>query len=224
MSRFKPCSLIIFILILFILFHNALLIGLSNISSLFRENNYDILKEESYIEKIDYLEKKLASYESSLENLKIYDGQNYVLSKIALRDIYRFYNYLVVTTDSKVSEGDAVINEKGLVGIVESSNKTTAKVKLLTGNASISVKVDSSYGLLDEYDAENNLLIIHNINNYKEINEGSPVYTSGLSNIDEGLYIGKVYKTEKKGIEQIVYVKSEVDFDNLNYLYIITKG
>ena len=58
-------------------------------------------------------------------------------------------------------------------------------------------------------------------NNYNQIKKGDIVTTSGLSDIPEGIYIGKVEKITKKGIKQVVYVKSQVDFDNLNYLYVL---
>ena len=53
------------------------------------------------------------------------------------------------------------------------------------------------------------------------IKKGDIVTTSGLSDIPEGIYVGKVERINKKGIKQVVYVKSLVDFDNLNYLYVL---
>lgn len=223
MQKISPFIKFIFVMFVFILLHNVIITGLGNVLSYFRDNNLDELTIKSYEKKIETLEKTILDYESSHENLSIYEESSYILGKIALRDIYDFYNYLVISTASKVEEGSAVINEDGLLGIVDSANKTTAKVKLLTGKVNISVKVGDAYGLLDGYDRDKNCLIVHNIINYKVVNEGDEVLTSGLQKIDGDIKIGTVLKIEKEGVEQILYVKPFVDFDNLNYLMVLSK-
>jgi len=210
-------------LITFILLHNPILIGLSNISSILRKDNRITLDEKMYKIKIEKLEKQILEYESAYKNIKIYDTSSYILSKIALRDIYDFYNYIIITPESKVNSGSAVISENGLVGIIKDTDTVTAKVSLLTSGEKVSVKINNSYGLIDDYDKKDKLLIAHNINNYEQIKEGDIVETSGLSTLDGGINIGEVKKIEEKGIEKIVYVKPSVDFDNLNYLYVVNK-
>ena len=222
MNREKYFFSIVIILIAVIFLHGSILNLLANINSLFKKNNTTKLNETYYKEKIEYLEKELSNYELSLNNLKIYEDQNYILSKVAIRNVYDFYNYLILSTDSKVEKNSAVINEDGLVGVVDTGNKNIAKVALLTGDVSISVKINNSYGQLDDYDKEEKLLIVHNINNYEKIEVGDKVETSGLAKIDANLPIGTVEKIDKKGIEQVIYVKSYADFDNLNYLYCIS--
>lgn len=223
MSKIKSLVNIIIIIMLFLILHNAIVVFSANIFSNFRENNLDELTIESYENKITSLEKSLSEYERTIDNFKIYEHDSYVLGKIALRDVYDFYDILEISTKFPVEKGSAVINEKGLVGIVSSSNKNTAKVELITGKTKISVKVGSSYGILNGYDKKENLLFIRNINNYEKIEDGSLVTTSGLEKIEEGLKIGNVLRTEKNGIEQIVYVTPIVDFSRLNYLMVIDK-
>lgn len=223
MNKIQPIVNIIIILLLFIVLHNALITGLGNIFSLIKHDNKYELLESAYKTKIDTLEKSIANYEKGTNALKIYEGNNYIISKIALRDIYDFYNFAVLSTDSLVTKGNAVINESGLVGIIESANKTTAKVNFLTGNVKVSVKIGDTYGMLDEYDREAKSFIIHNINNYQPVDIDEEVTTSGLQEIDGNLPIGKVSKTETVGIEQKVYVKPYVNFDDLNYLMVINK-
>lgn len=223
MQKLNRVVYLIIILAIFIVLHNSIIIGLSNIFTLFRENNRPTLEIEALEAKVQNLETELSTYEKSLENLKIYDGSNYVIAKIALRNIYDFYDVLVISTDTKVNKGNAVINEKGLVGIVVESNKLTAKVQLLTSCKPVSVKIGETYGLLDKYDKKNNEFIIHNINNYTNIEVGEEVTTSGLSKIDGGIKIGKVTKTEIVGVENIIHVEPYVDYDNLNYLMVVNK-
>ena len=173
--------------------------------------------------KIESLERQLYEYESSMNNLKIYNQTTYVKAKIALRDIYKFYSYIVITTDESVKKNSAVVNEFGLVGFVKETDGTSARVSLLTSGDKISVKISNSYGVLDGYDKKDKTLVVHNINNYENINIGDIVYTSGLTDIEGNIEIGKVEKIETVGVEKIIYIKSSVDFDELNYLYVLNR-
>ena len=40
-------------------------------------------------------------------------------------------------------------------------------------------------------------------------------------NVKEKIYIGKVADIKITDIEKVLYVKSDVDFDNINYLYVV---
>ncbi len=220
MSKLKPIFTVVFILFIMIIFHNNIVLFLGNINSLFKEDNKLELIKYAYEKKIEDLEKTIYEYELEHDNIKLYDSKSYILGKIALRDIYDFYSTLVINTDSKVKKGNAVINENGFVGIVEEADKSTAKVKLLT-DLTLSVRIANSYGILDNYIEKDNLFVVHNIDNYKKIDIGDKVVTSGLTDVKEGIDVGEVVDIEKKGIEQVIYVKSEVDFDNLNYLYVM---
>lgn len=194
---------------------------LSNINSSFRKNNLNTLEIEAYKDKIEYLEKEILETQNIHPNLNIYSGTSFILAKIALRDIYDFYASIIISTDNKVSINSPVINENGLVGFIGETNGLSSKVELLTTNKSLSVKVCNSYGLLNKYLKKEKLLVLSNINNYEDISNDCIVTTSGLQGIREGLKIGSVINVETKGIEKVVYVKPYVDYDNLNYLYVI---
>lgn len=223
MNRPKPVVNIILILFLFIALHNAIVIGASNLMSIFREDNKEVLEIETLKRENEQLKQKVAEYEKSLANLSIYEGESRILAKIALRNIYEFYNFLTISTEDMVSKGMAVLNEDGLVGIVDDANKFTAKVKLLTGDVKVSVKIGENYGLLDEYDHNTECFLIHNIDHLKNIEPEAEVVTSGLQDLGADIKIGRVAKTETKGVEKIVYVKPYVDFNNLNYLVVLEK-
>lgn len=223
MYKAKSLIMTILIILVFIILHTPIVYAISNIATVFRKNNLEPLKESAYLEKIDTLENIIADYELSLDNLKIYSGSNYVLGKIALRDLYDFYDILSISLDSPVNVGNAVINEYGLVGTISSSDKFTAKVSLITNNDTLSVKIGSYYGLLGGYDKKDNTLLVHNLNNYAVIEEGTEVTTSGLQDIDAGIKIGTVKKIEKTATETLLYVVPYVNFDELNYLMVIKK-
>lgn len=211
------------ILLILVILHNPLVYALANVQTFFRENNKNDAYFEAYRNRIDQLERELSTYERAQENLKLYDRSSYILAKIAIRNIYDLYDYLVVNTDALVEEGNAVLNEDGLVGFVEEANKMTAKVSLLTSGLKTSVKVGENYGILSEYDREKGEFVVHNIDNYKVVNVGEEVLTSGLQNATANLKIGQVSSVQVQGIEKVVRVKPYVDFDNLNYLIIEAK-
>ena len=206
-----------------ILLHEPVLILLSNISTMMRVDNSKEVEEYMYEHRIEELERELLSYQDAYDNIKLYSSYGYIPAKTSMRSIYDFYDYIMINPNTKVSSGDVVINESGLVGIISEADNKTAKVSLITGKVKVSVKVASSYGILSEYDRQEKLLIIHNINNYEKIEEGDEVVTSGLSDIAGNIKVGKVLKVVAEGLEKTVYVRSDVDFDNLNYLYVIAK-
>ncbi len=223
MNKMRRLLTAISILLILVILHNPLVYALANVQTFFRENNKSDAYFEAYRNRIDQLERELSTYERAQENLKLYDRSSYILAKIAIRNIYDLYDYLVVNTDALVDEGNAVLNEDGLVGFVEEANKMTAKVSLLTSGLKTSVKVGENYGILSEYDREKGEFIVHNIDNYKVVNVGEEVLTSGLQNATANLKIGQVSSVQVQGIEKVVRVKPYVDFDNLNYLIIEAK-
>lgn len=223
MNKMRRLLTAISILLILVILHNPLVYALANVQTFFRENNKNDAYFEAYRNRIDQLERELSTYERAQENLKLYDRSSYILAKIAIRNIYDLYDYLVVNTDALVEEGNAVLNEDGLVGFVEEANKMTAKVSLLTSGLKTSVKVGENYGILSEYDREKGEFVVHNIDNYKVVNVGEEVLTSGLQNATANLKIGQVSSVQVQGIEKVVRVKPYVDFDNLNYLIIEAK-
>ena len=224
MFDLKKIKYMVCFLLLFIIFYEPMIIFYANVTTLFRENNKTILKEKTLKREINYLKKQIKEYELAQNNIQIAGDSSLILSKISLRNIYNFYDYLVISTSSTVKNKDEVINENGLVGFIYSHSKNTAKVKLLTGNNKISVKINDSYGLLGNYNSRTKLFMVKTIKNVENIKEGDIVVTSGLASESENLYIGKVKKVNKKGIEPIIYVKSDVDFNNLNYLFVRHKS
>lgn len=124
-----------------------------------------------------------------LESIKAFDS-DYVIARVILRDIHSFYNEVVINVGSnKVEVGDPVVNEEGLIGIIDKVHKDTANVKLLTSEMNISVKVDETYGNLKGQKVDL-------LDKYSELKVGDVIVTSGLTQIPEGLYVGKIKKVK----------------------------
>lgn len=213
-----------FIIIVFglIIFSEPILIFSANVLTLFREDNRFYMQERIYKQEIDNIKQNIKYYNEAHKKLDITEDNSLILTKIAVRNIGAFYDYLIIKTPSTLKKGDEVINEDGLIGFIESTSKNLAKVKMITGHKNLSVKINNSYGLLGSYNSKNHTFIVSNIRNIDEIKKGDTVETSGLSNESAGLYIGKVDKVIKE-VEPKVIVKNDVNFNNLNYLYVRSK-
>lgn len=147
-----------------------------------------------------------------------------IYSKIIFRDIYKFYDKITISKgiNDGIRVGDAVINEYGIIGVVAKTYKNYSEVNLITNNKmNISVKINDSYGILS---CENDKIIVKNIKLNNEIKALDKVYTSGLTAIPEGLYIGEVESVNKDNLE-LEYVLDIGDFKNyinLKYVGVVT--
>ena len=116
---------------------------------------------------------------------------------------------------NKVEVGDPVVNEEGLIGIIDKVHKDTANVKLLTSEMNISVKVDETYGNLKGQKVDL-------LDKYSELKIGDVIVTSGLTQIPEGLYVGKIkeVKMDENNLGQELEVEL-VNNDDLIYVGVI---
>ena len=203
----------ILFLIIFLLF-----IFQDNIYGLLYKNNPEILKCNIIKGESN---KKLQELENLLD-IKIND-YNYVISKVIYRNIYSFNNELTISKGKNygIKKKYAVVNDLGLVGIINNSYNNYSKVQLLTNkNTEISVRINNSYGILKR---SKDIFYVDNITNSEIINIGDLVYTSGIGNLPGDILIGKVssIKIDKLGIEQILLINPVVDFNNINYVMVI---
>lgn len=128
-------------------------------------------------------------------------NENIIYSKVIKRELYAFFDTITLDRGSKdnIKKGDIIISEKGLVGVITKVSKNTSEASLLTNkNTNISVKINDSYGMLY---AKDHKLMVKNIILEEKIKVGDTVTTSGLTNIPEGILIGKVKKVNKDSLE-----------------------
>lgn len=201
-------------------------------------NKYDKLKDK--LKNYELLEQKYNETNKELNDLKnnlnIKDSlidYEIIDSFVINRDVGYFYDTLTINKGSndKIEEGMAVINNKGLIGKIIKTTYTTSTVKLLTGinkNNRISVKIkvndDYLYGILSEY--KNGYFIIEGISDNRNIPKDSVVTTTGLDNkFASGIEIGYVEKTVTDNFEisRRVYIKSFVNFGNVNYVMVLKR-
>lgn len=191
-----------------------------------------ILKEPVY--RLFYLEKNIYNptrcsfleddYNKLLEfnNIDYIYESDYYNSIVLYKDIYNYLNE--ITIRGGTSEGfkkNPVIYDNTLVGIITSSTKNTSIVQLVTNNDfRVSVKINDSIGVLDGN------LEVKNIDNYSDIKVGDRVYTSGLGNIKENIYIGEVQSIEldKKNIEKIIKIKYDLKIKDIDYVQVLKEN
>ncbi len=145
---------------------------------------------------------------------------NFITTKVKYRNIYAFLDELEIYkgTNQGLKVGDAIINEKGLVGTIKKTFENTSIVELITNkNSQISVKINGYYGILCYQDGT---LVVRNISADALINPLDEVYTSGLGNLPENLYIGKIkdLKLDNLELEKIAVIDMAINLNELMYV------
>lgn len=204
--------LIVFILIIFTPYISRLIYYFNNDLNIDNiTNSYCNSLESEYNELLEINEFNIAS------NL------NLIISKVYLRNIYNFTSTLTIYKGSNlgISDGMAVINDKGLIGVIDSASSDTSVVKLITNNSSnISVRINDSYGTLKMLD---NKLVVKDLTADALISIGDSIYTSGLGDLPKDIYVGKVVDVTLNNteIEKIIEVIPAVDLNNINYVLVV---
>ena len=203
--------LIIFLLFIFSGSINRFLIAINpNLDTKNIELNYDkYLKDE-----LDNIKK--------INNIEFNDDLDLQVSRVKYRNVYEYSDTLTIYKGFKnsVFVNDVVLNNDGLIGIVTKTYDYYSIVTLITNkNSNISVKINGAIGILKTI---NNTLVVTNINNYEKVNVDDEIYTSGLGNLPDNIYIGKVKSINLNNteIEKVVEVNINDRLEKLDYLFI----
>lgn len=191
---------------------------------LIKEPIYKLFKlEENFYTpvKCNFLE---SDYNKLLEfsQINLIYESDYINTYIIYKDIYDYMNEITIRGGSDNEfEKYPVLYDNTLVGIIDKVNNNSSIVKLVTHeNSKISVKINEEVGIL-EY--KNGNLIVSNINNYGNISIGDSIYTSGLGNIHENIFIGEVksIKLGNKNIEKIIEVDYKLNIKDIDYVTVL---
>ena len=203
--------LIIFLLFIFSGSINRFLIAINpNLDTKNIELNYDkYLKDE-----LDNIKK--------INNIEFNDDLDLQVSRVKYRNVYEYSDTLTIYKGFKnnVFVNDVVLNNDGLIGIVTKTYDYYSIVTLITNkNSNISVKINDAIGILKTI---NNTLVVTNINNYEKVNVDDEIYTSGLGNLPDNIYIGKVKSINLNNteIEKVILVDINDRLEKLDYLFI----
>ena len=157
-----------------------------------------------------------------INDMEFDDNLDIIVSRVKYRDVYEYSNTLTIFkgTKNNVNVGDAVLTNNGLLGIINKTYDYYSVISLITNKKSnISVKINDAVGVLK---LENSKLVVTSINNYKNISIGDEIYTSGLGNLPDNIYVGKVKSVSLNDteIEKVIEVDIENRLDTLDYLFI----
>ena len=203
--------LIVFLLFIFSGSINRFLIAINpNLDTKNIELNYDkYLKEE-----LDNIKK--------INNIEFNNDLNLQVSRVKYRNVYEYSDTLTIYKGFKnnVFVNDVVLNNDGLIGIVTKTYDYYSIVTLITNKSSnISVKINDAIVILKVID---NTLVVTNINNYEKVNIDDEIYTSGLGNLPDNIYIGKVKSINLNNteIEKVIEVDLNDRLEKLDYVFI----
>lgn len=213
MTHIKYITIIIFITLL-LTFKGVFVDIISNINLLTHKiSNNDNSEMLILKNKIKKLEKDLFDI-SKLKN----KNYKYEITKFSYFDNYKKDSFYINNVDN-IKVNDLLINEHGLVGIVSKVNNEYSKVNTIKKLKNVSININDEFGTITEY--KDNYFIIKDLSNTSNISLNDLVYTIPTEQIKTPVLIGYIKRIDEKDINKIVYVESEVDFDNINYLYVV---
>ena len=203
----KPNYFLFITLTVVILFRGSIINAINNVGSLIikNNNNIEITLLKNRINELDDNYKKLLTFKNNI-NIK----ENYVITNVYNNN----YNFDKLIINGKYLKNDEVINEYGLVGLIDNANEKYSEIKFIY-DCNIAVKINDSKGKIVDKDKDNNL-IIRELSNYNNININDKVYSVNDT------YIGKVIEINKMNFDTSVVVKT-IDLKNTYYVAVITR-
>lgn len=178
--------------------------------------------------KINYLEKENDKLKKSIDLKNT--TPNTIIASVYNHNLLYWYNRLEIDkgTKSGIKINDPVINSEGLIGFISKTSNNVSEVVLLTNvnnsyKVSVLIKNGDNYipGMLSKYDNKTKLFKITNVTSKDKIEKSSSVVLSGYDKESyKDIYIGKVVKEKNSnyGLTKTIYVKSDVDFDNIMFV------
>lgn len=192
-------------------------------------NQYSqVIAELNELKKENVRLKEMLDYQE-----KIKDKYQLQVAKVIARTPDRWNNMLVINkgSNSGIEKDMAVITTKGLIGKIYSVSNVSAKVQLITDNEhsgfvfALIQSDPSTYGIVEGYDKEKNLLSIKKIDLNSKIEPGQLVITSNLGGVfPAGLVVGEIVEVEEEeneGLTKTAYIKPAASFYHINEVFVI---
>ena len=191
-------------------------------------NNVIVFKEEN-----NALKKEI----KELKNLLELKNTNYKLkyASVISRNTKDYFEEVIIDVGKKdgIKENLAVITKDGLIGkIIKVTNKPST-VRLITSSniynkISVNIEADnkSVTGIITSYDSLTNSLTIEGITENVNIQTGSLVTTTGLSDIyPSGILVGRVSRVMKDNFDlaYILKVEPTENLSSFHYVAVIVK-
>jgi len=200
----------------------------------------DNQKELEQLKKLKYeneeLKLQLEEMKKALELNTILGEYKTLNATVIGRDLSYWNDTIIIDKGeySGVQKGMPVVVSEGLIGKVVSTTTFTSTVRLMTANnthdkISVKVKIGNkyAYGILSSYSKKTDTYIVEGISQNIEIKQDLVVTTTGMGDIfPSGIVVGKItgVTTDTFDLAKVLEIKSEVNFDNLNYVTVLKRG
>ncbi len=190
-----------------------------NALSFFAEDDQLEVKNQLLISENNNLINELKSvYE--IYDLK-YENISFIYGKVTLRDIFNFYDEITINIGEAdgVKVGSAVVGKGGLLGIVNKVYTNSSIVKLITNKSlNIAVKVNEGYGNFNDF-------VVKDVDQHLKVDVGDKVYTSGLTDLYGGIYVGTVKEIISDDLEiaKKLIIENDLRVKEINYVGVIVK-
>lgn len=184
--------------------------------------------------RIQELEQNVKELERLLELNTTLIGYQLKNATTISRDVSHYLDSFIINKGQAdgIVENQAVIDSFGLLGKTFNVTKHTSEVKLITSSNKgyyLSVKIytannDYGYGVLKNYDKEQNSFEIDNVNFSLDVQVGNQVVSSGLNDLfPSGIFIGTVAKVEEDsyGTKKKITVSSTRDFNKIRHVAVV---
>lgn len=150
-----------------------------------------------------------------------YENISFIYGKVTLRDIFNFYDEITINIGEAdgVKVGSAVVGKGGLLGIVNKVYTNSSIVKLITNKSlNIAVKVNEGYGNFNDF-------IVKDVDQHLKVDVGDKVYTSGLTDLYGGIYVGTVKEIISDDLEiaKKLIIENDLRVKEINYVGVIVK-
>lgn len=158
---------------------------------------------------------------------------NSKLASVVIRNSHTWYNQITINLGKKdgLKQGQAVINNDGLIGVINTVSNHYATVDLLFNNrsqmiipATVIGENQDEWGYIRGYEPIKQMLIFNKINNDINVKVGSLVVTSSLGGkLPVGIPIGKVSTIvrDEYGIVDQLEISPTADFNHLRYVTVL---
>lgn len=195
---------------------------------------YQLSMQPLYEAQLMQAQREIAELKEQLNMKNSLSQYETVAAEVVVRDADSWDNQFTINigSDDGIKKDMIVLSGKGVVGKINEVSKFTSKVKLLTSedrqnNVAVKVSVsdkESTEGILQNYDANRGVFVIHVFDGHHDIKEDMQIVTSGKGGVyPSGLLIGKVNTIEElsNSIGKTIYVKPAADFQNFDFVQVI---
>tara|TARA_R110002073_G_scaffold220418_1_gene380571 strand:+ start:57577 stop:58407 length:831 start_codon:yes stop_codon:yes gene_type:complete len=165
-----------------------------------KEHNTQLLNENVRLKNLLSQQNRVLSTEANeiIDSTRYFQIYSYTPAKVIDNQYYRKYNYLTIDKGYKqgLSQDQAVVNSKGIIGITKNVSKNyTTVLSILNENSKINARLSNSlhFGTLQWDGKDYNVLQLVDLPIQASIKEGDTLITGGKSVIfPEGIPVGVI--------------------------------